>query len=102
MANTYKRIGSSSGGGGGDTPPYVLSFNATTSWGSATLGQYSIQVLESSHGKGADPIVQVYETILGIDQLVDVDSVLVNSSGDVTIQVTENLDTRFAGKIVIT
>lgn len=102
MAFIYKSVNPTAvSGGGGDSDPYISSFNATTSWGSASGGVYSLQVLESTHEKGQHPIVQVYELDSGIYELVTPNSVDVDASGNVTITVTENIDARFQGKIVI-
>jgi hypothetical protein len=103
MAFVYKSINPavSGGGGGGSSDPYVSSFNAGLSWGSASGGVYSIQVLEATHEKGQHPIVQVFELSGGIYEAVTPNSIDVDSSGNVTITTTENLDARFQGKIVI-
>lgn len=102
MATNVLKVanGTTSGGGSGGTP-FVTAFDATTSWGAPSGGYYSIVVPQSTHQKGTDPTIQVYETVLTNDELIDVDSVIVNSFGDITIRVTENLDARFAGKIVV-
>lgn len=99
--NILKVANGTTGGSSGGGTPYVAAFNATTDWGAASGGYYSIIIPQSSHQKGTDPVVQVYETVLTNDELIDVDSVIVNSFGDITIRVTENLDARFAGKIVV-
>jgi len=102
MAFVYKSINPAAvGGGGGSSDPYVTSFNATTSWGSPSGGVYSYQVLEATHEKGQHPIVQVFELSGGIYEVVTPNSVDVDSSGNVTITVTEVLDARFQGKLVI-
>jgi hypothetical protein len=102
VAFIYKAINPAvSGGGGGSSDPYVSSFNAGVSWGSPSGGVYSIAIPESTHEKGQHPIVQVFELSGGIYEAVTMNSIDVDSSGNITITVTEVLDARFQGKIVI-
>lgn len=101
MANVYKFINASgSSNGGGGSTPYIESFNASSSWGSALGGFYSITIPQTTHLKSNSPIVQVHELIGGVYEMVDLEIEIV-TTGDVIIKVTENLDTRFAGRIVI-
>jgi len=79
----------------------VKTFNATTDWGSAAGGYYTITRPDSDHHKGVSPIVQVYEKVSTDYIKVEPDRVLVNSSGDVSIRVTESPDLRFEGKLVL-
>ncbi len=92
--------GTGGGGGGGPAERYVSTFNATTDWGSPSGGSYSITVLQATHTRGTNPNIQVYENNAGIYSLVSV-NVEVNGSGDVTINVNEIPDLRFAGAILI-
>jgi len=101
MVDIYKSINPNIGGGGSGATAYTSTFDATTSWGSASLGLYSINILESVHGKGANPVVQIYELRLGSYELVDVDALIVDGTGNVTMVVTQVPDTRFQGKIII-
>lgn len=80
---------------------YTATFNATTDWGSASGGYYSQAIAESTHGRGASPIVQLFE-VSGSDYLECLaDQVKFNAVGDITLRVTESPDGRFAGKAVI-
>lgn len=80
---------------------YVKTMNATTDWGAASGGYYSIQVTAATHGVGTQPFVQIEETS-GSDTIrVDVDEVKINSSGDIAIRVPEVPDLRFAGRILV-
>lgn len=79
---------------------YVLTFNATTDWGSAGGGFYSLTVLQTAH-KAVSPTVQIFELSGSDYDVVMVDRIRINSSGDVTIRVPETPDGRFAGKIII-
>lgn len=101
MADIYKLINSSnSGGGGGGNPPYTQSFNIA-SWGTASGGFYTITIDETTHGRGLNPIVQVHELIGGVYEQVDTNTVEIDTLGNIQITVTENLDTRFEGRIII-
>lgn len=82
------------------TANYSSSFNATSDW---TLGAgiYTISVPAATHLKGSNPVIQVAEVNTGIYDLIYTD-VLVDGSGNTTIQVTSSPDNRFQGKLVIT
>ena len=79
---------------------YSQMFNGTTSWGSAVGGYYEITILSNTHKIG-NPMIQVFEDVSGNLDVVQTDRIRVNSSGDVSIRVTELPDGRFAGKVVI-
>lgn len=102
MASVYKLVNATgTGGGGGDATPYQQSFDATTSWGAASGGEYSIVIPQSTHNKNTTPFVQVYADIGGGNfEEVEV-AIEINAAGDVSLIVTENIDTRFAGKVII-
>lgn len=69
-------------------------------WTGPSGGLYSLTVSESSHNKGINPQVQVFE-LSGSDYiLINVD-VVISSLGDVTLNVSQTPDNRFAGKYVI-
>lgn len=101
MANTYKRINAAStSSGGGSGTPYSQTF-LTATWSGPSGGYYTITILESTHGKGTDPGVEVYETSGTDDDQVTIDRIRVNSSGDVELRVPSSPDLRFDGKVVI-
>ena len=78
---------------------YQHTFNATTDWGTASGGLYSIAVPASTHGRGTNPEYSV-ERDDGSNYLpVKVKSEIDKASGDVTIYVPEHPDLRFAGQI---
>jgi hypothetical protein len=83
---------------GSSNPPSVTSF-IVGDWVSDS-GDYSITVLESSHIKGINPTVQVFE-----DNGIEFEEVEVlielNNNGDTKILVPQSPDLRFAGKIII-
>lgn len=101
MTKIYKLIGASgSSGGGSSSVTYTQLFNDNTDWGAASVGFYSITVSQSTHQNNLEPLVQVFELVGSNYEMVGTE-VSVNASGDVTIRVTENIDSRFTGKIVI-
>lgn len=80
---------------------YNATFNATSDWGSASGGFYTITVLQTTHLVGTSPAVSLFELDSGDHVLVNVDEVRVNTSGDVSFRVPETPDLRFAGKVII-
>lgn len=97
----YKIINATASGGGGGATAFNRSFNSSTDWGVAVNGLYTITIPTTIHNRGTTPIVQVSELILGEFKQVDVDTLSVDDTGNVEIRVTENLDTRFEGRITI-
>lgn len=83
------------------TTKYISTFNSTTDWGSATGGYYTITVLASTHKAGISPTIQIFELSGSDYDMVQVDRIRVNSSGDISIRVPETPDGRFEGKLVI-
>lgn len=100
MANTYKRIAVAAGGAAGTVNEYSQTFNATTDW-TLNVSVYEITILESAHQQGITPVIQV-EELDGTDYVqVDVNEIRIDNTGDITIQVTQNIDTRFAGRVTV-
>jgi S1-C subfamily serine protease len=103
--NPFNPIGidftGSGGGAAGPALRYVQTFNATTNWGTPSGGVYRITVLQTTHLKGINPNVQIYELVAGNYELVNVQSLIVNPSGDVSIEVPSSPDLRFIGIILI-
>lgn len=81
-------------------PNYQQTFNATTDWGSPSGGIYSLVITAATHGKGTKPIVQVWE-LSGSDFLTVGLASKMDASGNITLEVIETPDNRFAGKIII-
>lgn len=79
---------------------YVDSFNATSDWTGPGGGYYTRVVTAITHGKGTSPAAKVRS---GAGPYTDVttDQLTVAVNGDITIQVTQTPDLRFAGQIVI-
>lgn len=85
----------------GEIDAYSDNFNNTTDWSGPSGGYYTISYTEATHNKGLVPAVQIFEQDGANYNLVDVDRVQVNASGDVEIRVLEVPDLRFNGKILI-
>lgn len=80
---------------------YTTTHDATTDWGAAAGGYYTITITAATHGRGTSPNTEFYETD-GTDQIaVMPDRVLVAANGDVSFRVPEDPDLRYAGKVVI-
>lgn len=92
------------GSGGGaptvQSPNYQQSFNATTDWGAPSGGIYSISIPVSTHSKGSNPIVQILE-LSGADFIMIGLASKMDASGNITLEVNQTPDNRFAGKIII-
>jgi hypothetical protein len=89
------------GGGGGPAERFTQTFNATTDWGSPSGGFYTISVSAASHGKGATPMIGIYELVAAQYQLVTVDQAQMDGSGNISFRVTDSPDLRFAGLVLI-
>lgn len=105
MARGYNLTGTSSGtggggGGGGELVKYSQTFNATTDWSGPSAGYYNLTILAATHGMGTTPAVLVFELDGGDYVQVEV-SVEADTSGNITLSVTEDGDDRFAGKVII-
>ena len=99
MADSYVVSNSGDGGSGGSDSAHSGTFSAAA-WAGPSGGEYTITILQSTHERGTDPMVEVFEDIGGTFVLVDV-GVSVNGLGDVTLSVSETPDSRFAGRVVI-
>lgn len=99
MADSYIIANSGDGGSGGADAAHSGTFTALT-WIGPSSGEYTITILQSTHERGTDPMVEVFEDVGGTFNLVDV-SVSVNALGDVTLSVSEIPDTRFPGRVII-
>lgn len=81
---------------------YSQAFDATTDWGSPSGGKYSITVTAATHGVGVNPNVAILELVSpGVYEQVFVDTVVISSTGVITISVLEVPDLRFEGKLII-
>jgi hypothetical protein len=81
---------------------YQKIFNATTDWGTAAGGYYTITVTAATHQCGLIPLISVfklngsnYEKFLADTEL------FVAADGNVSIKTPETPNTRFAGQLII-
>lgn len=81
-------------------PAWRRTFNATTDWGSATGGYYTISIPLTTHGVTVPRRVSVWEGTTDLD-LVFPDRVRITSAQAVEIRVAETPDDRFAGAIEV-
>lgn len=80
---------------------YVLTFDATTSWGVPSGGMYTISIPQSTHLKGSTPNVRI-EALIASDYVeVEVDELRMAISGNISIKVPSSPDARFEGRITI-
>jgi len=84
-------------------PPYTQTFNATTDWGVASGGLFTITIPAATHLMGTS-VTQVshFESSGGLWEEVGVNSVTIDqTSGDVSFTVSEVPDLRFAGRVTL-
>lgn len=80
---------------------YVETHDATTDWGTAGGGYYTITVTEATHGRGVNPNIQFYEDVgAGVLHEVTPDRSVVAANGDSSFRVPEVPDLRYAGQVV--
>lgn len=80
---------------------YTTDFNATTDWGTASGGEYTITILGSAHTRGLNPSVTVFETVGAVESKVSLDISYDNTTGDISLVIPEHPDMRFAGRVLI-
>lgn len=82
---------------------YVFGFDATTSWGTASNGYYTIQLTSVTHGMGSNPTSKLQKTVNTSfkDTFPDGGGVTTNASGDISFRVPESPDLRFAGRLIV-
>lgn len=83
------------------SPNYVQTFNATTDWGSSLGGFYTIVIPVSTHGKGSNPVIQVFELIGSDYDIVDTTIFIDSITSSISIKSLQSPDSRFQGKIII-
>ena len=83
------------------SPRHTETFDAATSWGTASGGYYTMTIAAVTHGRGTNPGIQLGRQS-GSDYIdVGVDEVKKAANGDISIRVTESPDGRFAGRAVV-
>jgi len=80
---------------------YTEDFDATTDWGAAGGGYYTITITGATHTRGLNPTVIVFETAATVETRVDLDISYDNTTGDISLVVPETPDCRFAGRALI-
>jgi hypothetical protein len=83
--------------------PYTQTFNATTDWGTASGGKYTITISGTTHNKGVNPQIRIQEDLGSeLDNIVEPDDLITNeATGDISFSVPEIPDYRFAGIITV-
>jgi len=80
---------------------YTLTHDATTDWGVAGGGYYTIATTAATHGRGTRPTVQFYETVDDDEVEVTPDrSLFATATGNHSFRVPEDPDLRYAGKAI--
>lgn len=79
----------------------VVSFNATTDWGSASGGYYSYTITKTVHGITTPTNISVFESVSGGYVETQVDQISVSNTDSVVLRVPETPDGRFAGRVSI-
>jgi hypothetical protein len=84
--------------------PYIKTFNATTDWGSASGGYYTITVTAATHGWGTTPSVWLGIANGAAYDQIFVDRIEIASNGDISFRVpivNGTIDDRFIGEAII-
>lgn len=82
--------------------PYKVSKNATSDWGSASSGVYSIAISAATHGKGTTPEVSVKKVISGVAYPATAEtSISINADGDVTISAPDGTGDLDDGRVAL-
>lgn len=90
-----------SDGAGTQIPNYVQTFNATTDWGVASGGFYTITIPLATHNKGSNPVIQVFELVGSDYDIVDTTIFIDSVTSAISIKALQSPDSRFQGKIII-
>lgn len=77
----------------------AINFNSTSNW-TSVADEFILSIPASTHLRGVNPQVQIYE-IEGSDFANVIVYTAINSSGDIIVAVPQSPDTRFAGKAII-
>lgn len=82
---------------------YKVDKNATSDWGSASGGEYTITIAAGTHGKGTEPDISIYRVVSGqrIPATAEFSTNIAVSNGDITIKVPDSPDGRAALHIQI-
>jgi hypothetical protein len=101
MGKTYKRVALNPNLGGGVVEGST-SFTSTFLVGGWSLvsGKYEITINETTHQRGANPLVQVWEKV-GSDYVEAFVDIEVDTAGNITLIIDSIPDLRFEGKVNI-
>ena len=82
---------------------FIYGFNATTNWGTASNGYYTIEVTAVTHGMGSNPNPKLQKTVNAKyrDTFPDGGGCETDASGNITFKVPESPDLRFAGRLIV-
>lgn len=81
---------------------FTQAFNATTDWGSASGGFYTITIAAASHLKGEFPDAQAwYDNGTAYESNTIADVRIIKTTGAVELKATSTPDNRFAGLLFI-
>lgn len=82
---------------------YKVDKNATSDWGAASGGEYTITIAAGTHGKGTEPDISIYRVVSGqrIPATAEFSTNIAVSNGDITIKVPDSPDGRAALHIQI-
>lgn len=80
---------------------YVANFDATTDWGTAAGGVYTISHSAATHAKGTAPLAVIYENDAGVIKPVGADLRIDATTGNISVVADETVDMRFAGRLVV-
>ena len=97
MANEYIFIDAASGG---NKQVYTQGF-LVSAW-NLNGSLYEIIISAATHGQGSNPLVEIDEEVAPNSfEEVTVSGILMDNLGNITIQVTANIDNRFDGRVRI-
>ena len=83
------------------TLPFIHTHDAAGDWGAAAAGIYTMTITAATHGKGTTPDVSLFEGAAAPFTKVEAHCVEIAANGDVSIQVVEAPEGRYAGKVEI-
>lgn len=98
--NPFLNSGFDSKGSSSPTAGRYSNTFLTTDWVGPSLGHYNIVITSSTHGKGLNPEIEVYELVGSDYEKVEIAS-KTNGSGDITLDISSSPDGRFNGKYII-
>lgn len=98
LSGQFDFVGSSSAPS--PSPRYSATFNNTTDW-TLSAPDYVYSVTAATHGLGTRPSVKVFEALGGGSYEEVIANISINSSGDVSVKVSQSPNNRFTGLIII-